>query len=45
MTITAVDVRSWVWPGLLCAGLYLALSYPLSRLARRLERRLVPVPA
>jgi polar amino acid transport system substrate-binding protein len=45
MTITAVDVRSWVWPGLLCAVLYLALSYPLSRLARRLERRLVPVPA
>jgi polar amino acid transport system substrate-binding protein len=45
MTITAVDVRSWVWPGLLCAALYLALSYPLSRLARRLERRLVPVPA
>jgi polar amino acid transport system substrate-binding protein len=44
MTITAVDVRSWVWPGLLCAALYLALSYPLSRLARRLERRLVPVP-
>jgi polar amino acid transport system substrate-binding protein len=44
MTITAVDVRSWVWPGLLCALLYLALSYPLSRLARRLERRLVPVP-
>jgi polar amino acid transport system substrate-binding protein len=44
MTITAVDVRSWVWPGLLCAALYLALSYPLSRLAQRLERRLVPVP-
>ena len=45
ITITAVDVRSWVWPGLLCAALYLALSYPLSRLARHLERRLVPVPA
>ena len=44
MTITAVDVRSWIWPGVLCAALYLALSYPLSRLARRLERRLVPVP-
>jgi polar amino acid transport system substrate-binding protein len=40
MTITAVDVRSWALPGLLCAGLYLAMSYPLSRLARRLERRL-----
>jgi polar amino acid transport system substrate-binding protein len=33
MTITAVDVRSWLMPGLLCAALYLALSYPLSRLA------------
>jgi len=42
MTITAVDVRSWLGPGLLCAALYLALSYPLSRLARRLERRLAP---
>jgi len=42
MTITAVDVRSWLVPGLFCAGLYLAMSYPLSRLARRLERRLAP---
>ena len=42
MTITAVDVRSWFAPGLLCAALYLALSYPLSLLARRLERRLSP---
>lgn len=45
MTITAVDVRGWLGPGLLCAALYLALSYPLSRLARRLERRLSPVSA
>jgi polar amino acid transport system substrate-binding protein len=45
MTITAVDVRGWLGPGLLCAALYLALSYPLSRLARRLERRLSPAPA
>jgi polar amino acid transport system substrate-binding protein len=44
MTITAVDVRSWLGPGLLCAALYLALSYPLSRLAQRLERRLAPLP-
>jgi polar amino acid transport system substrate-binding protein len=43
MTITAVDVRSWLGPGLLCAALYLVLSYPLSRLSRRLERRLMPV--
>ena len=45
MTITAVDVRGWLAPGLLCAALYLALSYPLSRLARRLERRLGRTPA
>ena len=45
MTITAVDVRGWLVPGLVCAALYLAMSYPLSRLARRLERRLSPVPA
>jgi polar amino acid transport system substrate-binding protein len=40
MTITAVDVRSWVFPGLLCAGLYFAMSYPLGVLARWLERKL-----
>lgn len=40
MTITAVDVRSWLIPGLLCAALYMAMSYPLSRLSRRLEARL-----
>ncbi len=40
MTITSVDVRSWALPGLLCAMFYLAMSYPLSRLAQRLETRL-----
>ncbi len=40
MTITAVDVRSWIGPGLLCAALYFAMSYPLGVLARRVERRL-----
>jgi len=40
MTIAAVDMRGWLIPGLACAGLYLALSFPLSELARRLERRL-----
>ena len=45
MTITAVDVRGWLAPGILCAALYLAMSYPLARLARRLERRLAPAPA
>lgn len=40
MTITAVDVRTWLGPGLLCAGLYFAMSYPLGVVARRLERKL-----
>jgi len=39
MQITAVDTRSWFFPGLLCAAFYFAMSYPLSRLARRLEAR------
>ena len=40
MTITAVDVRSWALPGLFCALLYFAMSYPLARMAARLEARL-----
>ncbi|ADO70688.1 ABC transporter substrate-binding protein/permease [Stigmatella aurantiaca] len=40
MTIVSVDVRSWLLPGALCAALYLAMSYPLSRLARWLEAKL-----
>jgi len=40
MTITAVDVRSWALPGLACAALYFAMSYPLARLAARLESKL-----
>lgn len=40
MSITAVDTRSWLVPGALCALIYLAMSYPLSRLAQRLEARL-----
>lgn len=40
MTIAAVDLRGWLLPGLACAGLYLAMSYPLSRVADLLERRL-----
>ncbi len=40
MTIAAVELRSWLVPGLACAALYLAMSLPLSELARRLERRL-----
>ena len=40
MTIAAVDGRSWLIPGILCAALYLVMSYPLSLLARRFERHL-----
>src|SRR5204863_705703 len=40
MAITAVDTRGWLAPGLACAALYFALSYPLARLARRWERKL-----
>ena len=40
MTIAAVDMHGWLIPGLACAALYLALSFPLAELARRLERRL-----
>jgi ABC-type amino acid transport system permease subunit len=37
--IYATNVGSWLVPGAVCAALYLAMSIPLSRLARRLERR------
>jgi polar amino acid transport system substrate-binding protein len=37
--IFATNIGSWVMPGALCAAIYLAMSLPLSRLARRLERR------
>lgn len=37
--IYATNVGSWVIPGALCACVYLALSLPLARLARRFERR------
>jgi polar amino acid transport system substrate-binding protein len=40
MTISAAELQGWLVPGLACAGFYLALSVPLSELARRLERRL-----
>lgn len=38
-SIFATNIGSWVVPGALCAALYLAMSLPLSRLARRLEKR------
>jgi polar amino acid transport system substrate-binding protein len=40
--IYATNVGSWVVPGALCALVYLAMSLPLARLARRLERRWRP---
>jgi polar amino acid transport system substrate-binding protein len=40
MTIAAVDLGDWAMPGALCALLYFSMSYPLSRLARRLEAHL-----
>lgn len=37
--IFATNLGSWVIPGVVCAGLYLAMSLPLAALARALERR------
>ena len=37
--IFAANIGSWVIPGALCAALYLAMSLPLARLARKLETR------
>ena len=37
--IYATNIGSWVVPGALCAVIYLVLSLPLSRAARRLERK------
>jgi polar amino acid transport system substrate-binding protein len=36
-SIFAANIGSWVLPGALCAALYLILSLPLARLARRIE--------
>lgn len=37
--IFATNLGSWALPGVLCAAMYLALSWPLARVAGRLERR------
>jgi len=37
--IFATNLGSWVIPGTLCAGLYLAMSLPLAAVARRMERQ------
>ncbi len=36
--IFAANIGSWVVPGAMCAALYLVLSLPLARLARRIEK-------
>ena len=38
-SIFAVNAGTWLVPGALCAAMYLAMSLPLARLARRLEAR------
>ena len=43
--IFATNLGSWVVPGLLCAALYMAMSLPLSSMARRLEDRWKQTPA
>jgi polar amino acid transport system substrate-binding protein len=37
--IFATNLGSWVIPGVLCGGLYLAMSLPLAHLARQLEAK------
>lgn len=37
-TIFAANIGSWLVPGALCAAFYLAMSLPLARLARRIEK-------
>jgi polar amino acid transport system substrate-binding protein len=37
-SIFAANIGNWLLPGSLCAALYLVLSLPLARLARRIEK-------
>ncbi len=37
--IFATNLGTWAVPGVLCAAIYLAMSWPLARLARRLEEK------
>jgi polar amino acid transport system substrate-binding protein len=39
-SIFAANIGSWVVPGMMCGAIYLAMSLPLARAARRIERRL-----
>jgi polar amino acid transport system substrate-binding protein len=38
-SIFAANIGSWVVPGAICAAMYLAMSLPLARFARRVESR------
>jgi polar amino acid transport system substrate-binding protein len=42
-SIFAANIGSWVVPGVMCAAIYLAMSLPLARVARRIERGWRPV--
>ena len=37
-SIFAANIGSWVVPGAMCAAMYLTMSLPLARLARRIEK-------
>jgi polar amino acid transport system substrate-binding protein len=37
-SIFAANIGSWLLPGAMCAAMYLALSLPLARVARRIEK-------
>jgi polar amino acid transport system substrate-binding protein len=37
-SIFAANIGSWLVPGVMCAAMYLALSLPIARLARRIEK-------
>jgi polar amino acid transport system substrate-binding protein len=37
-SIFAANIGTWLVPGALCAGLYLVMSLPLARVARRIEK-------
>lgn len=37
-SIFAANIGSWLLPGAMCAAMYLVLSLPLARLARRIEK-------
>ena len=37
-SIFAANIGNWLLPGIMCAAIYLAMSLPLARVARRIER-------